>query len=328
GNHEWYTSDWDVQDWDFSTYLDYVDFSDVVDEPGETELWYSFDWNDIHFIFLQTVYNWTGDVFTCPTAQMDWLEADLAANSLEFIVVSMHNPSYSIRAGRPDRWAQAASIRATFHDTFVDYGVDIVFGGHDHQYYRTVRDGINYVVTGGGGAPLYGIQTEGTVWQTGDVGFSDYHYCVGTLESGILTIEVILMNGTVADSFEFDYKFHSIDSPTDIEYEEGTTGHSIVWNPSDPNPDRFELFRDDTLLDSGTWDGSAITVSVDGLSVGTYNYTIVVYDTSDHSIGDTVIVEVTEAPPPEPPLPMELIVISMAAVVTVIIIVIVFRKRE
>jgi hypothetical protein len=31
----------------------------------------------------------------------------------------------------------------------------LIFGGHDHLYYRTKRDGIVYVVTGGGGAPLY-----------------------------------------------------------------------------------------------------------------------------------------------------------------------------
>ena len=200
GNHEWYTDIWGVNDDDFSNYLDYFDFSDVINEAGESELWYSFDWNDIHFIFLSTVEGWIGDDFTCPTTQMDWLMSDLAGND-EFIVVSMHNPSYSIRADRPDRWAQAESVRAAFHDIFIDYEVDIVFAGHDHQYYRTIRDGIQYVVTGGGGAPLYDIQTTGTVWQTGDIGFSDYHYCVGTIESSLLTIEVFLMDGTSMDAF-------------------------------------------------------------------------------------------------------------------------------
>jgi LPXTG-motif cell wall-anchored protein len=205
GNHEIYTDEWGVPDDDYSNYLDFFDFSDVVDEPGETELYYSFDWQGMHFIFLNTVEEWHDDEFTCLSAQMDWLEADLA-NDYEFIVVSFHNPMYSIRENRPDRWAQGESLRDTFLDLFIEHEVDIVFNGHDHQYYRTVRNGTYYVVTGGGGAPLYGIQTEDTVWQTGDVGFSDYHYCVAKVnnETWKLEVEVFLMNGTIADSFALE----------------------------------------------------------------------------------------------------------------------------
>ncbi|MFW9956201.1 MAG: metallophosphoesterase family protein, partial [Candidatus Thorarchaeota archaeon] len=207
GNHEKYTKDYGPEDEDFSNYLSYVDFSDVVNgSEGETELYYSFDWQNIHFIFLNTIDGWTGDSFACPQAQWDWLNADLLSNDKEFIVVSMHNPSYSIRAERTDRWAQANSIRATFHELFQEEGVDIVFSGHDHQYYRTFRDGIQYVVTGGGGAPLYDIQTVGTVWQAGDVGFSEYHYCVCQIDesASTLTVKVYLLNGTIADSFASD----------------------------------------------------------------------------------------------------------------------------
>jgi len=202
GNHEWYTDDWNVQDTDYSTYLDYVDFSDEAEASGGTELYYSFDWQGMHFIMMNTVEEWDGDDYTCPTAQMDWLMNDLAGN-YEFIVLSFHNPMYSVRAERPDRWAQAESLRDTFQDVFIEYGVDLVFNGHDHQYYRTVRDEIYYVVTGGGGAPLYQIETENTVWQVGDVGFSDYHYCVCSINTvtNQLDIEVIKLDGTTADTF-------------------------------------------------------------------------------------------------------------------------------
>jgi hypothetical protein len=133
---------------------------------------------------------------------MDWLMDDLAGN-YEFIVVSFHNPMYSVRADRPDRWAQGESLRDTFHDLFIQYGVDIVFNGHDHQYYRTVRDDIQYIVTGGGGAPLYDIQTENTVWQEGDVGFSDYHYLVCRINhiTNQLDVDVFLLNETIEDTF-------------------------------------------------------------------------------------------------------------------------------
>ncbi|MFW9793858.1 MAG: metallophosphoesterase, partial [Candidatus Thorarchaeota archaeon] len=202
GNHELYTDDWNVQDEDFSTYLDYVDFSDVVDTPGETELHYSFDMQGIHFIFLNAVEEWDGNNYTCPEAQMEWLMNDLAGN-YEFIVVSFHNPMYSVSADRPERWAQGESLRETFNEIFIQYGVDIVFNGHDHCYYRTFRDGIQYVMTGGGGAPLCEIETEESGWQEGDVGFSDYHFCVCSINNvtNQLDVEVILLNETIADSF-------------------------------------------------------------------------------------------------------------------------------
>jgi 3',5'-cyclic AMP phosphodiesterase CpdA len=38
---------------------------------------------------------------------------------------------------------------------FARRGVDLVLSGHDHEYERGRRAGIDYVVTGGGGAPLY-----------------------------------------------------------------------------------------------------------------------------------------------------------------------------
>lgn len=198
GNHEWYTDDWDTIDEDFSTYLDYVDFSDVVDTPSETELHYSFDWQGIHFIFLNTMEEWDGDNYTCPTAQMDWLLSDFESNNLEIIIVTFHNPMYSIRADRPERWAQGESLRTTFQPLFVDNGVDIVFNGHDHMYYRAFREGIQHVVTGGGGAPLCDFETDGTEYQDGDVAFSDYHYCVCSINNvtNRLSVEVFLMDGT------------------------------------------------------------------------------------------------------------------------------------
>ena len=204
GNHEMYTDDW-VNDPTFTNYTAYVDYSDVAAACGGTELYYSFDANEMHFIFLNTEHDWDADEYKCSAEQYAWLESDLESTEEDdFVVVVFHRPPYSIRYARPDRWAEAASIRDGFHPLFVAYDVDLVFNGHDHLYYRTIRDGICYVVTGGGGAPLALYQTEGTVWQEGDVAFSDYHYCVAKHESGYLNVEALLLNGTVIDSFSFD----------------------------------------------------------------------------------------------------------------------------
>ena len=36
--------------------------------------------------------------------------------------------------------------------------VSFVFSGHDHLYQRGEVDGLKYVVSGGGGAPLYSVR--------------------------------------------------------------------------------------------------------------------------------------------------------------------------
>ncbi|MFW9793857.1 MAG: kelch repeat-containing protein [Candidatus Thorarchaeota archaeon] len=209
GNHERYIFEGSPPDPDYSNYLNYVNFSDVVEESvGETELYYSFDWQGIHFVILDTVHEWNFDEnnYTCPEDQMDWLLYDFANNALEFIIVTFHYPMYSVMPDNPDWWAQATNLRETFNQLFIDNGVDIVFNGHAHHYYRTQRDGILYVVTGGGGEPIAGVQTEGTDYQMGDVVFSGNHYCVCSIndETNQLDVFVYQMDQTIIDEIHLD----------------------------------------------------------------------------------------------------------------------------
>jgi hypothetical protein len=42
---------------------------------------------------------------------------------------------------------------------FEKYGVAAAFFGHDHNYQHYLKSGVHYFVTGGGGAPLYDVDT-------------------------------------------------------------------------------------------------------------------------------------------------------------------------
>lgn len=207
GNHEKYTDVWYQYDFDLSNYTTFFDYSAAVDEPGETELYFSFDYEGIHFIILNTEdyfddVEFGSDVFNCSETQMTWLLGNLASTEPDdFVVVVFHRPLWSIREDRPDRWVQAESVRAEFHSIFVQNDVDIVFNGHDHYYYRTLRDDIYYVITGGGGAPLYGPDTTAPIWQSGDVAASEYHYCNVVVNSTHVRIDVLQTDDTVIDSF-------------------------------------------------------------------------------------------------------------------------------
>ncbi len=89
----------------------------------------------------------------------------------------------------------------------------------------------------------------------------------------------------------------TIDSPSNVEYDEFATGYSITWDPSDLHPVDYSIYRDEILVKSGAWNSSSevITISVDGLGIGTYNYTIIVTDIGGNIANNEVLVIVADA---------------------------------
>ncbi|HNW45693.1 MAG TPA: metallophosphoesterase [Elusimicrobiales bacterium] len=157
--------------------------------------WYSADLRGIHFIVLdsETPF-WKG------TAQYKWLLKDLKAAAAspenKYIVALLHRPVYSTSEhGTNDLPVVAEALVPLFEQ----YAVDAVFSGHDHDYERSYKDGIYYVVTGSGGAPLYEQKSTSTVSQ---VFAKKYHYLALSVEPGGLKAEVFDDSDALIDSFE------------------------------------------------------------------------------------------------------------------------------
>ena len=224
GNHERYNYAygeglWAPPDNNFSVYLSNVEL------PGN-ERYYSFDFdNQIHFIFINTDEFWEGGdegTFNITTEQFSWISSDLKSNSIEFAIAVFHRPCYSIR--RPSRVLAAQEIRRVLEPLFITHGVDLVFSGHDHYYYRTTRHGITHVVTGGGGAEL-AINGDLSEWQEYDVYFSDYHYCnVSVTDNGgkfsVKTeshrLDLKTQTSIIADSFTIEISTESSTNSTSV----------------------------------------------------------------------------------------------------------------
>ena len=77
-------------------------------------------------------------------------------------------------------------------------------------------------------------------------------------------------------------------------YTVGTTGHYIHWYVNDDDPALYALLIDGELNDTGVWDGSNFAFNVDGHPIGTYNYTLVLYDYSLNMVSSSVLVTVLE----------------------------------
>ena len=91
-----------------------------------------------------------------------------------------------------------------------------------------------------------------------------------------------------------DWIVPQLDHPLDIEYFEGDTHYSITWNLSDMHPASYIIYRDETIVQSGSWNESSeiITISIDGLPVGTYVFRITATDANGNVAYDEVIVKV------------------------------------
>jgi hypothetical protein len=171
--------------------------------PDHAERFYSFDYGPVHFVALDTEVAFQNSARR--QAQLDWLRADLAATSQPWKVAYFHRSPYSSGGHHGSDLA----VRAAFAPVFEEYGVQLVLSAHEHIYERSkpwreyTSDGglVTYIVTGGGGAPLYPAGTA--PWTA--TSFSAHHYVRASAGTGcVMTIEAVGLEGTVLDSASVD----------------------------------------------------------------------------------------------------------------------------
>ena len=107
--------------------------------------YYSFEWGAVHVVTLDT-----NIPYESGSEQYEFLKRDLAGSLRPFKVFFGHHPTYSSSSH-----GSTKKMQKYLQPLFENNGVQLVFAGHDHDYERTAVNGISYVVSGGGGAPLY-----------------------------------------------------------------------------------------------------------------------------------------------------------------------------
>jgi hypothetical protein len=114
--------------------------------------------------------------------QLRWFSAQLehVPASVEFLFILYHIPwvadtQSQLVAGVPSKSALALRNLLEAHVDRMHAKV-VVFNGHIHNYERFERHGVEYVITGGGGAQPYPIFYRGTHDLYRDSGFPVYHF--------------------------------------------------------------------------------------------------------------------------------------------------------
>jgi hypothetical protein len=119
-----------------------------------------------------------------------------------------------------------------------------------------------------------------------------YNFTIAVKDTlGKIGTDTVLV--TVADS-----TIPQIDNPEDIQYELGSTGNIVTWNPSDLDPDFYRVCFDGAPMNNTSWNGGSVSIGVDGLSVGSHYVSLIVGDVTGNTAIDTVVVEVKDTVSP------------------------------
>jgi hypothetical protein len=126
-------------DTDLPAYLDMFTLPTLGESGGVasgSENYYSFDFGNVHFVCLDSQHS---DVSTSGP-MYSWLINDLnaAIGNYEWLIAFWHHPPYSsTEAHHSDKELRMIEMRENFVPVLEAYGVDLVLGGHAHNYQRT-----------------------------------------------------------------------------------------------------------------------------------------------------------------------------------------------
>lgn len=136
-------------------YFDIVDVpknGEIGGVPSNYELYYSFDYGNVHFMSLNSevgsvtpfspswdwtganpLYSFNGSPFT------EWIEADLAANDKPWVVAYIHQPPYTDGSHESTAFYEVymQAVRENIIPILESHGVDLLLAGHSHVYERS-----------------------------------------------------------------------------------------------------------------------------------------------------------------------------------------------
>lgn len=143
--------------------------------------------------------------------QTAWLESELsspAAIKATFRIIAVHVPPY-IEFWDPRAWSQGDSswplyVRKHWVPLFRKYNVDLVLSGHQHNYQRGFRDGIHYIISGGGGGDLDRIRVESYgMYRVTQI---EHHFCLLDIGPDSLSLTALTPDNRVLDELRIERK--------------------------------------------------------------------------------------------------------------------------
>jgi len=166
-----------------------------------TTPYYAFNWGNAHFMVINSdIANSAANKKAREafwTEQTKWLEEELQdSQNAEYRVVVAHHPPFSAVSSRQGANPEMRALAPMFEK----YHVSIAFFGHDHNYQRNLQNGINYVISGGGGAPLYDVDKPDPA--TSQKAIRVENFVTVSVDGKVMKVQAKGLDGNVLDEFE------------------------------------------------------------------------------------------------------------------------------
>ena len=183
---------------------------------------------------------------------------------------------------RPDmpHWDSIPQNQTIEYGTRFNYQVNL--SQPNAAYWWFISDTRNFRISGGPFSAL--IQDNKLL----DIGTYVLGISVWDMEYNNLKAWIII---TVSDTVH-----PTISSPQDMNITRGSKGNTLTWELFDLNPVRYQVFRNNILLEAAEWTEPEVSVDVvlDFITTGTYYYKITATDIGGNVVSDVVKVEVLE----------------------------------
>lgn len=193
-------------------------FTKYFPYPFVSGRYWSFDYGPAHFTVVDQYTSYGPG-----SAQLSWIETDLASTTKPWKFVYLHEPGWS--AGGH---ANNTSVQNHIQPLCEQYGVAILFAGHNHYYARAVVNGVQHVTAGGGGAPL---RTPNPSYPNVVTTAEAHHFCTAEIDGGVLHFEAISSAGVLLDSLTLTLPGADVEDPAG----EDPLSH-LSLGPARPNP--------------------------------------------------------------------------------------------
>ena len=107
--------------------------------PSELELFYSFDYGDVHFLSLNSEVFDFAQTFEGIDRMKQWIEQDLMQNTRTFTIAYFHQPPYSKGSHDSDDAFELVmkAMRERVVPLLESYDIDLVICGHSHVFERS-----------------------------------------------------------------------------------------------------------------------------------------------------------------------------------------------
>lgn len=176
-------------------------FYSPLSEGSQKNAWYGFRFGNAQFVFLDMSLDGKNDVkvnLSKLKAQIPFLERVLEQannDNVPWKFVVLHQPPFS-----SGRYGCNDTLIAELVPIFEKYQVTCCFSAHCHLYERSFKNGVTYIVSGGGGAPFQ--EPPGSKPNANSVfGTQSHHFLTVDVSPEAVNFTVYAPNGEVIDSF-------------------------------------------------------------------------------------------------------------------------------